>query len=186
MFIKRILIVIVLCLLIAPFTAGTVKAQEPDPGPCYIHLFDPSDLTLHQSDCSTFIFGTIDWTAFSPGLITAWLHDVGVTFSVQGPNGYYLAMDEEETAMLWSPISEVPTLKYGITCPNKENIWDTVWMKDAGYLDVGVYQIHAVLVLNHELHDGLQQCSYLDGTPVGNNHYGPWNWVLERTVTIEP
>jgi hypothetical protein len=180
---KRVQIAIALCLLLAPVTAGSVKAQESEPGPCYFFPFGSETITFNESECTTIVLGTIEWAALSRGLVNEFLRATSLSFSAQGP-GLDLAMDEEETAMLWSPISEVPSVEYGITCPHRADIQDTVWMKDLGDLEPGVYHIHAVLTLRHPIHDGLQQCSYLDGTPVGHDKYGPWYWVNDITMTI--
>lgn len=183
---KRVLAAIALCLILAPIPRGTVKAEGSLLPPCYVHFFGPESVTLDRSECGSIVFGMIEWAALSPGLVNAFLQGIDFSFWARDPSGGILVeMDQRQTAMLWSPISDVSSAKYGIACPHQETIWDSVWMNDQGSLEPGVYHIHVAFALKHAIHDGLQQCSYLDGTSVGHSKYGPWLFVNDITLTIE-
>jgi hypothetical protein len=179
----RARIVIALSLLLTLAAVGGVKAQGSEPGPCYVHLFGPSEVTLGRSECSTIVLGTIEWYALAPGLVNAFIKDPEVSVSAEGP-GLDLAMDPTEAATLWSPIIELPPEVTHVTCPQRENLWGSLWMRDLGSMAPGSYSVHAELILQHPVTDAVQQCSSEDGTPLDLYVYRDWHWVNDIALTI--
>jgi hypothetical protein len=180
---RRARIVVALCLLPTFTTAGGVAAQGPGPGLCYVHLFGPSEVTLNRSECSSIVLGTVEWCALAPGLVNAFIKDLEVSVSATGP-GLKLAMDPAEFEEFWSPIFEASSDISYVTCPHRDNLWASIWMRDLGTLPPSSYSIHSELVLRHPVTDALQQCSYLDGTPVGHYVYSDWYWVTDISLTV--
>jgi hypothetical protein len=125
----------------------------------------------------------MEWYALSPGLVNALIKDLQFSISAEGP-GLDLAMDPTETATFWSPITELPPEVTHVTCPQRDNLWGSIWMRDLGSLAPGSYSVHAELILQHPVTDALQRCSWEDGTPLDHYVYRDWDLVNDIALTI--
>ncbi len=182
MFAKRLLFVLVICLLVAPFAANPAKAE---PLPCYVPIYLPLDLTFGSGECSTFLF-VVGYYAFSPGLVNAAVGANVFTITLSDSEGTIFSAEADGRSPNWEFTNNLPPAAFGLICPAHDHISLGFLSVDGGPLASGTYYLSTRMVVRHPITDALQVCTNLDGTSVPRWTAGPSDDIIETTITILP
>jgi len=161
---RRLFVLMVVVALLAVFVPMTSRAQEPEPEPAVVFLFDGQD--EYTSTNGMVVFYTAWIVCRAQGLVTAFQNAYAVTI-VTGDGDVLVDGTVKDTKQYWGPLQTAPPGVFEGCHNHEDEAHGAEWIFVVGPLEEGDYVFDVTVVQKHQVTDLFDAVIFMpDGTIV--------------------